>query len=156
MGTRRIRSFLWLIAGLFVTATVFACLYGLVWSPVTLATAPSQPRSMSLSTTQPSYALTIADFQPLWNLQLRQPLFDPPPAPSPAPPVVKQPILTIKLAGIINEPGHCFAMFTMPDGQIEMKAVGDRCGDAEVVSIEDNVVNVRFNGQTIKLRLQEG
>lgn len=123
---------------------------------MSLGTGPVRPRVATIPTSQPSYLLTIADFQPLWNLKLRQPLFDPPPAPPPAPAVVKQPMLAIKLAGIINEPGHCFAMFTMPDGQIEMKAVGDRCGDAEVLSIEDNTVNVRFNGQTIKLKLQEG
>ncbi len=156
MTSRRIKFLLWLVTGIFAVASAFAAIYGLFLSPPALAKGETKPRQSNLSTTQPAYALTLADFQPLWNLQLRQPLFDPPPAPAPAPQAVKAPTLAIKLAGIINEPGHSFAMFTMPDGQIEMKAVGDRCGDVEVLSIEENTVSVRFNGQTVKLKLQEG
>jgi len=86
------------------------------------------------------------------DLPLRRPLYDPPPPP-PLVPVV--PPMTVRLRGIIQEPGHSLAVFVKPDGSTKLCAVGqgikDAGGQVTVTKIEPQAVTVQYAGQEQRL-----
>jgi type II secretory pathway component PulC len=103
---------------------------------------------------------TLAQFEPLCRRPLRRPLYDPPPKAKPAPVVVAQkpPPLNVRLVGTALEPDHSMAMLLTSRGTIEMKAVGDKLDDtpdsAELTSIEQDRVTLRYHGQTVRLEVE--
>ena len=94
-------------------------------------------------------------FEPELKRDLRRALYDPPPpAPPPAPAPAPKPPLPVGLAGTIVEPGHCKAMLVTGDGHTELRGVGQRLGEVEVLSIEEKKVTVRFNGDVVELKVK--
>lgn len=71
-------------------------------------------------------AISSAAFEAVLDLDLRRPLFDAPPAAL----IVKastQPVgLGIQLTGTFVEPGHSYAVFSLPSGSVEVKRVGEK------------------------------
>ena len=83
---------------------------------------------------------------------IRRPLVDPAP---PAPPPAVRPKLTIVLEGTVVEVGHNYAFIRTAGGQTQIIREGQTVDNAEIVSInEDNIV-VRFGGEEITLGLPE-
>jgi hypothetical protein len=107
---------------------------------------PNQPAASA------SPAISAEDFQFVAQLDLRRPLHDPPPMALPAPsPPQAIPALNIHLTGTIVEPDHSQALITMPDGQVELKSVGDDAGGAHIKTIQDGSITVEYFGQSIVL-----
>lgn len=94
-----------------------------------------------------------ADLERLCSRNLRRPLIDPVPLPPPPPPPPAP--LAIQLAGTIVEEGHSRAMVVGTDGRMQLKRVGDRCGEAQILSIEAGGITVLHQGRTVELRVQK-
>jgi hypothetical protein len=96
-------------------------------------------------------------FEKIWAMSLRQPLGDaPPPGPvqpqaatmvSPPVPVVTSGV-PVSLVGTI---GTSLAMLKTMNNSVEVCAVGESFGGVTVVAVRPAEVDVRFNGQVIKL-----
>ncbi len=71
------------------------------------------------------------------------------PATAPAP-------LDLQLAGTIIEQGRSLAVFAGRDGKVELKGVGEVFRGREVLRIEQDRVNVRYNGEQVTLTLKKG
>jgi hypothetical protein len=141
--------------------------------PVELpVTASPAPRGSATSLSKPVQAQTgrtafapqsaLDELQRLSAVDLRAPLFDPPPAlPAPAAevPVAHRSTMTLRLVGTIVEPGHSMAMFQKPDGSIALCAQGQSIDEAAatvtVTHVSHHRVTVQFAGQSIELDLPE-
>ena len=94
----------------------------------------------------------LASFENLWDRDLRRPLFDPAPAPPAPPAAVAPPSLSVRLVGTVTEPGHSQALLMTPEGKLEIKAIGEQSGGAEIVAIDEAGITVRFAGQTLSIK----
>jgi len=118
MNVRRVRFWLWTIG-----ASMLAAAAGGFARLVTMPLA--QPGSFAASTAGPSTRRaseessvpTLRSFQPHWSLDLRRPLYDPPPAVKAEAPKPPPPPLAVKLAGTVIEPGYSRALLTVADGK---------------------------------------
>lgn len=96
----------------------------------------------------------LESFPPLWQRPWRAPLYDaPPPIVQAAEPAQPLP-LNLRLAGTIIEPGRNRAMIVTPDGKMQFVRVGDKVGDAEVLSIDLTSVTVSYLGQPRSLQVE--
>jgi type II secretory pathway component PulC len=151
MNRRRIHLILCSSSVLFILASAATVAVGLLL-PLSVSMPKPRDPSVKTSTTQPRQTPPpLENLQRLASLNLRQPLFDPPP-PAPQPPPTKTP-LAIKLAGTILEAEHSLAILQLPDGKTELKAVGEQCGGATIVRIEQDCVTVSYDGQTVQLTI---
>jgi hypothetical protein len=100
----------------------------------------------------------LAELQRLCSLDLRKPLFGSPAASQAAPaPQPQQPTMTLRLVGLVNEPGHSMAMFQKTDGSIVFCAQGESVVDAgvpvTVIRIDPPKVTVQRAGTSLELAL---
>jgi len=151
MSSRRINAMLW--SGAFVLAALTVLLVAwAILSPVE-PEALEQARKL-LPQTNPTNASglpALSDVQALLDKPLRKNLNSAAPTTSVAnlSNNANQPPLT--LVGTI---GNSLAMLRMPDGKIELKAVGESIAGMTVVAISPNKVDVRHNGKVISLDKQ--
>jgi hypothetical protein len=98
---------------------------------------------------------TLEAFEQVWDKPLRAPLVDAPPAtqPSVAPAVASAPPPLFRLAGTIVEHGHNYALLITPNGQVDLKAVGEKSGAADVDAVTDGSVTLRIDGQLVTLEM---
>jgi hypothetical protein len=163
MHARRAKTWLRIAAGGLLASAGAALAWG-VFCPIA-EQEPSEQRPMARSgshdgkdhrTAMP----TLAQFEPLCRRPLRRPLYDPPPKTKSAPVVVAKtpPPLNVRLVGTALEPDHSMAMLLTSCGTIEMKSVGDKLDDtpdsAELTSIEQDRVTLRYHGQTVRLEVE--
>ena len=100
----------------------------------------------------------LAELQQLCSLDLRKPLFEGPPVPQagPAPPP-QQSTMTVRLVGLVDEPGHSMAMFQKNDGAIVWCAQGESVLDSGVpvmvTRIDPPKVTVLRAGVTLEMAL---
>lgn len=112
-------------------------------APVTNNTATDKPRDASSNINAKQ-----------WVTQLQRPLFDPPPPPKPvAPP---PPPLRIELVGTVISGDRYTAMIQTPREGTKLVAVGQVVEDAEILTIEQDRVTVRYHGQERVLEKQNG
>jgi hypothetical protein len=152
MRLRRIRQTLWTATG----ASSALAIVAIVWGAIrpTIPHLPGQQSSdarfVQMTSTEP--LVTVQDLERVAQVDLRRPLHDPPPpTPPPPPPVTSDPPLDIQLTGTIYEPGHCRAMIQLPDGTIQLRAVGDIVGSATILQIEKRQVTIEYFGKLIVL-----
>jgi len=151
MNRRRVRLILWSSSVLLSLASAAVVAAGLLL-PLRVSLPKPQDPPTQTGPTPPRQALfPLENLQRLAGLNLRQPLFDPLP-PAPPPPPAKAP-LAIKLAGTILEAEHSLAILQLPDGKTELKAVGEECGGATILQIEQDCVMVSYDGQTLQLTI---
>lgn len=152
MNIRTTRHLLWAVAAamaasaLAVGAAGFLCNFDLHGSM-------STPRGRVRSERAGAAALPpLAAFEPLWDLDLRRPLFDPAPV-QPAPlATVAPPTLSVRLVGTVTEVGHSQALLMTPEGKLEIRGIGEQSGGAEILAIDEAGITVRFAGQTLVLK----
>ncbi len=154
MNTRTTKSLLWVTATLFAGLIAATVLW--VWlTPVAVPDAVQNGGAMAVSTdpshdpTQPAWK----DYAKVVEIELRRPLYDPPPAPPPPPPA--KPALTIKLTGVILDPGRELAVFQTRSGSVEMVGIGQRIEKARLISIKQGGVVVEYLGEQVQLSLSD-
>lgn len=134
---------LWLAAAAVVAAAVWLA-YDVPAVSSTTAGVPA---------TRPATAPAAVAFDDVFDLNLRRPLAD---APTTGPLAGAALVPTgpdVRLAGIVAEPGHSFAVFVTAAGDTQVRTVGERAGTAEVLAITPAAVTVRSAGRTTTLRL---
>lgn len=100
---------------------------------------------------------TLSEFKKVWTLPLQRPLVDPPKvAPKPTPRVSK-PRLTLKLHGLIIEPGHSRAIISFKNKETILAAKGDEFWEGKykiiIKTIADNELTIDYDGELIKIEL---
>lgn len=90
----------------------------------------------------------------VWDLNLQRPLYDSPPPAAPKSEAKQPSPLSAQLAGTVVEPGHSVAMF-VSNGKIELKGIGDKIDQAEVLTITLDGVSLRHHGKEIDLKLKD-
>jgi hypothetical protein len=127
------------------------------------AGAPAAPGPATAAAARPAGQAgavpALAEFEKLWDIDLRRPLVDPPPAVAAAAAIARPPAgvapVGLKLAGTVVEPGHSVAVFVNAAGRSELKSVGDKAGAAEVVDIQSDRVTLRYGGAPVTLKVQK-
>lgn len=89
------------------------------------------------------------DFGDLADLDLRPPLAAEA-TPAAAAVVMRLPL---GLKGTVVEPGHAYAVFAGPNGETQLRRVGERTGEATVESIGDGTATLRAGGRQIVMRV---
>lgn len=154
MKTRTIRIILWGTAGGFLWATIssVAIAYLLPYEEVPTQTARSSDPSHTTAAIE-NQSPDLAQFTKAWSLHLQRPLYDSPAPNTPTSPAKQPKVLSARLAGTVVEPGHSVAMF-VSGGKIELKGIGDKIDQAEVLTITSTGVSLRHRGKEIDLKLE--
>lgn len=110
--------------------------------------------SASASATEINSGPSKEDFVQLCEIQLRRPLYDPPP---PAPEVRQLPPLQVELLGTILEGENSMAILRSEPGKVEYRRQGDATGPvdspATVVEIQGDAVVLNRGEERITLRV---
>ena len=96
----------------------------------------------------------LADYAVIYRRDLLRPLYDPKPVVK----VVvkpKPPKLPVTLVGTVLEPGFSYGMFRTRDGKTKFVRVGQQIGGAEVLSIADDRVTMKYQGRQVVLAVQK-
>ena len=155
MTVRRANLLLWTAAGVLGAGAMTVLSFGMLW-PVT-GSSPPQPPSVAAPTTTrapsptPTTAPTLAGYDSVWTLRLRQPLNAPAAAPAVAAapkPVAAPAQFPVTLVGTV---GDSLAMLKMPNGEVQVKRVGESAGGAKIVAVRRAQADVQLNGQLVTL-----
>jgi hypothetical protein len=108
---------------------------------------PVAQRSIDPASTQPGEAArpdSLDRYKVVWSRSLRDL--------SPAAPAARATTdageLHLSLVGTV---GHSLALLQTPEGGVEVRAVGETLGGAEVLSVEPLKVELRYNGRIVTL-----
>ena len=120
--------------------------------------AASAPSEASL---EESRQADLAQLQQLCGLDLRRPLYDPPPASASASqPMAGGTPMTARLIATADEPDHSIAVFQKSDGSLEMCGQGQSFQDAggivTVTRIDHQKVVVQYAGGAQELVVPQG
>lgn len=150
----RVRLALWLVAVASMAAAVAAVVLAALL-PLDQGPADADAARPAMPATAPSDAASW--FNDVATLDLRQPLTDarapiatqatatPAPAADAAP--------GVELIGTAVEPGHCIGLFTLADGSLVLKPVGQVVGGARIVSITSDAATLEWHDRMIELKL---
>ncbi len=114
--------------------------------PIRSAAAPLTPKDGPEALTEKQLAV-------IWSRDLRQPLFDPPPAPQKAAAAREAPRLDIELVATAIEAEQRFAVFRLPDQSLAVRALGAELRGFEVRAIERGQATVARAGREWQLRV---
>lgn len=156
MNIRRTKLFLWYTtSGLILTTAVVVATASLrPYDVPNVNVAPEPLPTEDPSQQQEAGLPALSTFRKIWTLNLRRSLVDTPVTTQTK--NTKKPIspLAARLAGTVVESGHSIAMFITPNGGIELKGVGEKVGDAEILGITQTGASVRYHGDVIDLTLE--
>jgi len=93
---------------------------------------------------------SMNDFAHAWELSLREPLYD---APAKQPVKFVPPPFPYVLVGTILNPDKTRAMFTSPSGKIEFRKEGETLGNAKLIQIQPEYVELLYYDKTIRIEL---
>lgn len=155
MNAKQINLVLWSAAGVASTAAIASLALGVL---LPLQKVESTQFHAAVPASRPTAIAGVppaSAFEKIWGMSLRQPLGDAPPS-VPTPPVanVVVPVpapasgLPVSLVGTI---GTSIAMLKSANNAVEVCAVGESLNGVTVVAVRQAEVDVRFNGQIVKL-----
>ena len=160
MNAKQINMALWTGATGVLMAAVITLLAAFLWP---IEHPPTLESAAIPSTTRPATSPSIPElsaFEKIWRTPLRQPLGEALPNSSSPPLAVKttepnvNPVtpmsagVPVSLVGTI---GNSLAMLKTMSNAVEVCAVGESLSGVTVVAVRTAEVDVRFNGQVIKL-----
>ena len=154
MNVARARSLLWLTAALAAVAAAGAWVVALL--PLAAEAPPERSMSIASATPPPEAALPpLEDFSPAWRQSLRRPLTDPPAPVVAVPQPPAPPNLMVRLIGTILDGRRPRGVFLVGLAGVEVKAVGEKAGGAEILRIGENDATLSFNGESFVLKRQK-
>lgn len=149
---------LWTLAGLMGVG----CAAVIVWCVADPPRLPqvSEPASIDGSADDDDAAavqtVSLEQYQQIWDLDLRQPLYDPPPPPvvtsTPRPQTPTSRPLNVQLVGTIMDSSDSRGIFNV-NSQMQIKGLGDQVDGAKIVGITAETVTLLRNGERIVLNL---
>lgn len=159
MNIQRTKLYLWCTTASLILATITVVATASLW-PYDTPTAQNNVVPTHRNDTSKPVAVSLpalATFGKIWSLNLRRPLVDKPVSTQAAAKKSSKPArpLSARLAGTVVEPGHSIAMFITKNGKIELKKVGEKVGDAEILEITPIGASVRYHGKVIDLALEK-
>ena len=158
MNNHRKRQILWLLTAITATGAITSLVvaFTLPYLPQDASNHPTTPLTnttiTSNNTASQSRIIPQATLRKAKSLDLRKPLFDPPP-----PPEVKKPRppLRIKLQATMVEPGNSMAMITGSDGKTTFKTIGDVIDNAEIIEITETQITVRYHDELVPILIEK-
>ena len=154
MNVYRLKLPLWLGAGLFGAAACAVVLWAGCWPPASGSPGPSGSAPADSGFEQPLRSgRPLADYQAVWQRNVRIQLVKPPPPPPP-PPAAPPPRLNLKLAATMIEPGFTRATIVDAAGKSHLTQVGDTIGGVRIKTISEGSVVVVFAGREQTLRVE--
>ena len=159
MRVARVKSILWLTSALAFAAAVMVILAAAMLPFDSSSDAPAQATShpkFTAPATQPLFIQPLASFEPAWRVSLRRPLVEPPASTLPAADAAAKPVeLAVRLIGTIVDGQHPRGVFMTGLTKVELKSVGEKVGNAEVLAIDDNSATLSYEGRTITLHREK-
>jgi hypothetical protein len=159
MNAKQVNMTLWSGAAALALAAVGSLALGLMWP---LERVPGSASASGRLATQPATSNPLpplASFEKIWNTPLRQVLGDPPlvspVAPSAVANVTPPGVISVESSNmpvsLVGTIGTSLAIFKTVGNVIEVCAVGETSAGVTVVAVRPAEVDVRFNGQVVKL-----
>lgn len=128
------------------------------WAALTPLAGPADPSDAGPAgialTSRTRDALTLASFAPAWSLDLRRPLADAPAGSADAAQSAGE-ILPVRLVGTIVDPVRPRGIFLTTRGQMELRAVGETTGGAEVLGIDERSATLSIAGKPVTLEIEK-
>jgi len=160
MKPRHTRSILHLAAALSLVGAVAAIAAGL-WLPPPADDLQPQPvrgGGAALVGSGNHRLPSLASLEPVMSLDLRRPLYDPPPGPRPTVTAPRSATLALSLVGTAIEPGRTVGIFVTGSQAVELKGPGARIetpgGPIEVLEVGPEAATVRYAGKTHVLEIE--
>ena len=155
MNAKQVNFLLWSGAAAVSVASFASLLLGFILPLEKVAITESPTKSATSKQTLGSAVPPPSAFEKIWALSLRQPLGDAPP-PTPVQPVTTADTPAIVIdsgvpVSLVGTIGTSLAMFKTTGNAVEVCAVGESLSGVEVVAVRPAEVDVRYNGQLIKL-----
>ena len=157
MNAKQTNTMLWTAAVAVGVCAIGGLIYGFVWPLDRGNISTAVAGKLAVNPTTTSTLPPLAAFEKIWNTPLRQALGDPAPA-LPVTPVAVTPIsnpATVDPSGVpvslIGTIGESLALFKTVTNVVEVCAVGDSFNGVTVIAVRPSEVDVRFNGQIVKL-----
>ncbi len=120
---------------------------------------PTAERTKPMAVKELHTRPTRQQFAQVERKTLRRPLVDPVAEKTAARAARRAPPPAVRLIGVAFEGDHSLALMSNPQGQIEVKGVGEMIGEdtsgMQILKIEAQSVELQHQGETITLRLQE-
>jgi hypothetical protein len=133
-------------------AAAAATVAAAVWLPYRLPVPDARDGHAHAAPTTTGTGSAVS-FDDLLDVNLRRPLVDAPATAPVAPATAVAMGPGLRLAGVMIEPGHSYAVLVTATGTTEVRSVGERAGGAEVLAIGPSTVTVRVGGQNVTLAL---
>ena len=154
MTRTQIRSLLLCISVSLSLGVFLVVFWGLAPLPEPEATATHSRGPANLDGEIERRTVAMEDFQGLWDLPLRRPVYDPPPQ------VVvretpKPPPLTIRLVGTIIEPDNRQAIIIHQGREMGFYRVGQTVEQAKIIAIDTNSMEIEYFGERQTLTVVE-
>jgi hypothetical protein len=144
-------------AAVLFTAGVGAVVAAVMWPMPDLREASQSAAAADASQSAVAGdAVPLATLAPAWSVDLRRPLVDTP-HPAAAGAVEQQPSaanLPVRLVGTIVDPTRPRGIFVTMLGQMELRAVGEKAGGAEVLRIDESSATLSVAGQPVTIKLE--
>ncbi len=159
MNAKQINLALWSGAAAIAVAAIGGLLCALVWPLEHQLSLDATGGSSKIKSTTGPAIPELAAFEKIWKTPLRQPLGEAIPV-APVVPVAVAPATAVNpvMAMTANVPvslvgtiGTSLAMLKTMSNAVEVCAVGESLSGVTVVAVRTAEVDVRFNGQLIKL-----
>ncbi len=156
MNGRRLKRRLNVLAAAMV-AVAAATIGASVMTPYDRPRSAPTPVPTTRTAGKAAAADHVLSFEGIESLDLRRPLFDPSPLAVAATGPVSRPVnpLDLTLTGIIFEPDHAYAILVTAAGKTQVRAAGQRVGEAEITRIDAQGVTVRYRDQSVTLRVRK-
>jgi hypothetical protein len=152
MTAKNVNLILWLVAAIFSLAAVGSLLFGIAW--------PLEDDRQSVGTggraaaTQPSTGIALpplAAYEKLWAMQLRRNLGEAlPPSTRPSGVASAEGSTPIQVT-LVGTIGTSLALLKTAGNTVEVRGVGESLNGVTVLAVRPAEVDVRFNGQVLKL-----
>lgn len=162
MNVRKVNLTLWSLTTVLAGAAVLCAAWGLLMPvEVEVDRAATSRNVPATSQASPDTQFALDAFAPIWSLTLRKPLDDTTSSTTQKPdPATSAPTATAGAGGafaLVGTIGETLAMIRTPDGQIEIKSVGELANGAKILAIRPLQVDVEVNGERMTIaKAREG
>ena len=153
MRQRSRKRLLWAVNAVLAAAVSLAAAV-MIWPLDEAAPSASWEEPAAITRTAGTQIEPMSKYAAIHRRDLRKPLFDVVPTTSAKTRTL--PPLKVRLTGTAVEEGFSLAMFHTASGELKMVGVGESIEGAEVISITDRSVTLRYGERPVTLTIEKG